>query len=190
MKDTLRKYDAVLTADERFRLALAAMARDDETEVRRLHGTCPRHTYTMADADFTDRFRRSHDVAVDFNVMWLWSHKRFSEMHWLLAIHDRAVEKGLTTLTKDEAFDLLASRMEELKGTYAGLLRFCAAARLDWQVLLQWWPPIIDEIESVRWLLDDDVFEATEEIAAAVYRLLSSVWPVPLDPTAGKGRAG
>jgi hypothetical protein len=35
----------------------------------------------MTDTDFTDRFRRSHDVAADFNVMWLWSHKQLAEMH-------------------------------------------------------------------------------------------------------------
>jgi len=189
MKDTLRRYDDVLTADERFHLALAAMARDDETEIQRLHDTCPRYTYTMTDKDFTDRFRRSHDVATKFSVAWLWSHKQYVEAMWLLAFHERGVAKGYTTQTKNEVFDLLIRRGEELKGTYAGLLRFCAAARLDWRLLLQWWPPIIDEIESVWWLLDDDVFEATEDVTAAVYRLLSSVWPVPLDPKAGEGEA-
>jgi hypothetical protein len=38
----------------------------------------------------------------------------------------------------EEAWELLIRRMEELKGTYAGLLRFCAGARLDWRTLLQW----------------------------------------------------
>lgn len=187
---TLRKYDDVLTADERFRLALAAMARDDETEIHRLHDTCPRYTYTMQDADFTDRFRRSWDVATKFSVAWLWSHKQYVEAMWLLAFHERGVAKGYTKQTKNEVFDLLIRRGEELKGTYVGLLRFCTAARIDWRDLLQWWPPIIDEIESVRWLLDDDVIDLSEELAAVVYRLLASAWPMPLDSKAERGGAG
>ncbi len=187
MKNTLRKYDDVLTADERFHLALAAMARDDETEIRRLHDTCPRFTYTMTDTDFTDRFRKSWTVAAHFTVAWLWSHKQYVEALWLLAFHDRGVAKGYTMRTKNEDFDLLIQRGAELKGTYVGLLRFCTAARLDWRELLQWWPPIIDEVETVRWLLDEEVIEFSEELAAIVYRLLASAWPVPLDAMAGGG---
>jgi hypothetical protein len=190
VKNTLRKYDDVLTPDERFRLALAAMARDDDAEVHRLHRTCPRYTYTMQDADFTDRFRRSWDVATKFSVAWLWSHKQYVEAMWLLAFHDRGMAKGIAMQPKDETLDLLIRRGAELKGTYMGLLRFCTAARLDWRELLQWWPPIIDEVESVWWLLDEEAIEGTEELAAVMYRLLAAVWPVPLDATAGEGGAG
>lgn len=189
MKNTLRRFDDVLTADERFRLALAAMARDDDAEVERLHKTCPRLVYTMTDADFTDRFQGSRVVAVDFMVIWLWSHKQYSEAHWLVAIHERAMNKGITTMTRNEAFDLLIRRGEELRGAYAGYLRFCTAARLDWRTLLQWWPPILDEIEAVRFLLDDDVFDTSEEVAGIVYGLLTSAWRGSIDAPAVTGDA-
>lgn len=181
----LNKYDSVLTPDERFRLALAAMARDDEAEVRRLQSTCPRRSYTMRDADFTDRFNGSRDVAVEFMVIWLWSHKQFCEAQWLLTTHARAAQRHRITMTEDDVLELVLRRGAELKATYAGLLRFCAAARLDWRELLQWWPPILDEIEEVRWLLDEELVKETEELTAVVKRLLASVWPVPLDATAG-----
>jgi len=46
-----RLYDR-LTAQERVRLVLEAMAREDHEEMKRLAEACPRKTYTMADADY------------------------------------------------------------------------------------------------------------------------------------------
>jgi hypothetical protein len=190
MKNTLRKYDDVLTADERFRLALAAMARDDDTEIEHLFKTCPRYTYTMTDIDFADRFHKSNDAAVTFGLLWLWSHKQYVEALWLLSTYRRAVDKKMTTLTIEEVMDLFIKRCAELKATYVGLVRFCTAARLDWRELLHWWSPLIDEIESVRaFVLDDEEIEAPEEMVAVAYRVLANILPVPLDPDPATGGA-
>jgi len=184
MKNTLRKYDDVLTPDERFRLALAAMARDDKAEVHRLHDTCPRHTYIMQDVGFSDRFSKSHAAAMDFIVLWLWSLKQYTEAQLLYAAHDRMIQESSTETTAVELLHLLLRRAKELKGTYMGLLRFCEAARLDWRMLLEWWPPVIEEIESVRTLLDDEEIAAHEEIAAVVLQVLAGAWPFLTDGNA------
>ena len=47
-------YDR-FTPDERVRLAIRALARSDDAEADRLARACPRKTYTMIDAGFTDR---------------------------------------------------------------------------------------------------------------------------------------
>lgn len=50
-----RLYDR-LTPEERFRLDVEAMARDDSAESRRLVDTCPRRSYTMAELGFSARW--------------------------------------------------------------------------------------------------------------------------------------
>ena len=62
-------YDR-LSADERFRLTLAALARDDENELRRLEDSCPRHTYSMADAAVGGRVHDSRDCALFFTIVF------------------------------------------------------------------------------------------------------------------------
>jgi hypothetical protein len=56
------KHYSHLTGDERFRLYLAAMARDDEAEAAALGDTCPTHHYTMQDWSFHRRVDISMQV--------------------------------------------------------------------------------------------------------------------------------
>ncbi len=179
--NTLNKYDAVLTPDERFRLALAALARDDDAEVRRLVTTCPRHTYTMADTAFWEQWRASDDVAKTFGVLWLWTLHRYTEAHLLRATHERAVREGMTTLAANDVADMLIRRGEELRGTYVGLLRFCKAVRLTLEELFAWWPPVFDTIAGVREVTEGDTFETDEAVAAQTYRVLALRWPALRD---------
>jgi hypothetical protein len=51
-------YDR-LTPEERFRLVVEALAREDEREVERLANTCPRKVYVMSDLAFGERLRAS-----------------------------------------------------------------------------------------------------------------------------------
>jgi len=182
MKNSLRKYDTLLSPDERFRLALAAMARDDDDEVQRLHETCPRHTYTMMEYEFSDRFRRSWDTVTTFAVSWLWAHKGYVEAMWILGMFQREEMRAQMDMNATEVIARVQGRQAELKATYGGLLRFCDAARLDWQVLLQWWPPLLDDIESVRALvLDNADVETPEAVVDMVYRTLAVTWRIPLN---------
>src|SRR5215218_990956 len=55
-------YDR-LTAQERFRLVVEALAREDEREAERLSSTCPRKAYEMNDLDFSSRLRASQLIS-------------------------------------------------------------------------------------------------------------------------------
>lgn len=44
-----------LTAEQRVRAAVSAVARGDESEAKKLRETCPKHTYRMNESAFTDR---------------------------------------------------------------------------------------------------------------------------------------
>jgi hypothetical protein len=59
----VKVYDR-LTPQERFVLALTADARGDETERRELVRTCPRHDYSMTDAEFTKRIETSQWLGI------------------------------------------------------------------------------------------------------------------------------
>src|SRR5918997_4424994 len=58
-----RHYDK-LSAEERFRLDVLAMARGDEQESERLVRSCPRATYTANDRAFTVRWTSCENIAL------------------------------------------------------------------------------------------------------------------------------
>jgi hypothetical protein len=64
MKKGLGKLYDRFTPDERFRLAIEALARGDEEEVERLKDTCPRETYRMNDLAFSERLRASQLISL------------------------------------------------------------------------------------------------------------------------------
>ena len=66
---TLKRAHAALEPEERFRVALAALARDDEDEVRRLIESCPTRLYREPDAAFMNRWETWRVFAV--GVTWL-----------------------------------------------------------------------------------------------------------------------
>jgi hypothetical protein len=58
-----RNYDR-LTGDERFRLAIAALSRDDVEEVRSLVDPCPRFDYRMKDWEYFERANASVHIVM------------------------------------------------------------------------------------------------------------------------------
>ena len=63
-KNGLHRHYDKLTAEERFRLDVLAMARGDEQESERLVSSCPRATYTTNDRAFTARWGASENIAL------------------------------------------------------------------------------------------------------------------------------
>ena len=55
MKQLHDRNYAALTGTERAAVALAALARDDDAELRRLKDTCPLKGYRITDPDYSDR---------------------------------------------------------------------------------------------------------------------------------------
>jgi hypothetical protein len=66
---TLERAHAALEPEERLRVALLALAGDDEDELRCLVESCPRRAYSQPDAAFMDRWEAWRVVAV--GVTWL-----------------------------------------------------------------------------------------------------------------------
>jgi len=58
-----RHYDR-LSPEERFRLKILALAREDEEESERLTATCPRRDYTMYDWGFVGRWEAAQELAL------------------------------------------------------------------------------------------------------------------------------
>lgn len=58
-----RHYDR-LTPEERFRLDVLAMAREDSRESERLVASCPRFSYTMNDVGFVERWRSAIEITL------------------------------------------------------------------------------------------------------------------------------
>jgi len=58
-----RHYDR-LTPEERFRLDVLAMAREDSLESERLVASCPRFSYTMNDVGFAERWRSAIEITL------------------------------------------------------------------------------------------------------------------------------
>ncbi len=182
---TFHRYNDRLSPNERFRLALAALGREDEAEVVLLHRTCPTAAYTMLDTAFSGQWRASADAATNFALMWYAVHLRLMEAQWLRAARADAARRGLTDTTEDEITAVLVERSRELRGVHAGLLLFCERARLDWRALLAWWPPVIAEIEKMRAVLDGEMDEGIESVAEGVCRSLTACWPAYTDDAAG-----
>jgi hypothetical protein len=63
-KKDLRRYYDRLTAEERFRLDVLAMARGDAQESERLTNTCTRRNYIMNDWGFVGRWEAAHVLAM------------------------------------------------------------------------------------------------------------------------------
>jgi len=62
-KELGRLYDR-LSPEERFRLKVLALAREDEEESERLTDTCPRRDYTMNDWGFVGRWEAARDLSM------------------------------------------------------------------------------------------------------------------------------
>jgi hypothetical protein len=63
-KNSLHRHYDRLSAQERFRLDLLAMARGDEAESERLVLSCPRFSYTMNDRGFAGRWQGAIEITL------------------------------------------------------------------------------------------------------------------------------
>jgi hypothetical protein len=67
-KSGLHKHYDRLEAEERFRLDVLAMAREDSRESERLVSSCPRFSYTMNDMGFVERWRSAIEITLRIYV--------------------------------------------------------------------------------------------------------------------------
>ena len=69
----------------------------------------------------------------------------------------------------------------KLKGVYGGFVRFCQAVGVEPEKLLACYPPMLDDIEDLRGLLENDEIEPNEEHATRVFETLVANWPEAVD---------
>jgi hypothetical protein len=67
-KSSLHRHYDWLDADERFRLDVLAMAREDLQESERLVSSCPRVSYTMNEMGFVERWRSAIEITLRIYV--------------------------------------------------------------------------------------------------------------------------
>jgi hypothetical protein len=63
-KKALQRHYDRLTPEERFRLDVLAMAREDSQESERLVSSCPRFSYTMNETGFVERWRGAIEITL------------------------------------------------------------------------------------------------------------------------------
>lgn len=88
----LRKHYPSLTPDERFRLALAALARRDDADLALLRTTCPMKTYDATDQAFQVQWEQSAKVVHCFQAIWLITLIRLKEAEGALMREAAALE--------------------------------------------------------------------------------------------------
>ena len=123
MKTISNKSYENLTAEQRVRAAVAAVARGDESEVKRLRETCPKRTYRMNDAAFSDRLERlwSLSLAMECDLRGLTIRVLQGSSKALEIGDDNAEELDKVISETDEIIIEIASIDEAWRQTLEGL---------------------------------------------------------------------
>ncbi len=186
MKKDLSKFYDTFTPDERVKLALAAMGRGDNEELKRLWSTCPRKAYRMQDAAFSDKMDAMMLIAKSVLSYLLLIEKNIKiaqlNKHWyiqhvtaqLKAFRDganmawqSAGKKGVfcpDTIPADvdrelpeELVNLHNEPISELKGYHAALETFCAEIGIDVDLIISLDPIVRDAYDRLSPYLKEDV---------------------------------
>ena len=181
MKEISNHYQH-LTADERFRLFVAAMGRKDDQELDRLENTAPMRTYRCVDEDY--KRRKLHFI----NIALL------STIGWLRMELFAAVSMALTTLIEQEQETDQPDRLDVAfrklyiagKARRNGWKRFCESVGVDADPMLIWTTGDTEVAENILELTYERYCEAYECTAAdddeieaktkAEYEALRELW--------------
>ena len=125
-----------LSASERLSLTLAAAARRDTSEVRRLVRSCPRLTGSIADPAYTHKLQASRRVALVWALMWEHAYRDY------LVVCLRTPMDYAPRCPDD---DLICKAAALLASAYLGLHWFCEGAGLDAEHLVQAWCSWLEE---------------------------------------------
>jgi hypothetical protein len=176
-----RHYDQ-LGPQERFQLAIGAMARGDQRETQRLQKSCPRQSYRQMDAACVGRIDSSRVVAMAWGMLWEEAYR-----DWMVfCVADPAWR---VTVAADGPQMTVLPLIGRLLSLFLGLAWFCDSVGCDPVELLRaWWPPLADRVAA---FLEADFFRlldgGSEDAGALstrvlsegadVEELLSEAWP-------------
>lgn len=119
MKDLAKAYPQ-LSADERFRLFMQAVARDDGQEQDRLNNTCPQKTYRCDDIGYTRR-------KMHFMFLALW---HCQDLRRIETAANLALVVALALQPED---DVWAAKSDVLMLGYQNLMRNRASKVVAWE---------------------------------------------------------
>jgi hypothetical protein len=185
-------YDQ-FTPEERMRLVLAALARQDDEEVARLEQHCPWVKVVVADPAYTDLLDRMWDAVVGVLFMWCDVSHRVIQTRLTIALLNRrflyevleATVAGSTKRRKivpqDRTWLLGAEAQAQWtkwsavwQGIEAAITRFCADRDLTTEQLFAMAQRLPFAIEEARKSLNGDV-PADPEAEASVYQKLCDI---------------
>jgi hypothetical protein len=198
---TLAAHYSQFTAEERLRLILAAEARDDVEEIRRLEDSLPRRTFVGPDPAYYGLLHRYWETVLEILLKWVEvSHlvirKRFAagvsnvfagDAEWELLVSRRSSREVM-----EGAYANFVARREEAtanwqwwtavwNGIDSAITRFCGEAGFERDQLFAIWRPLPGVIEEARLSLAADV-QADSELEENVYCTLRDLWPSQAAP--------
>jgi len=187
-----------LTLPERFRLVVAAMARDDFSEASELRRTCPDgdlielrslmaafQQAILAFAFLWVDAARSNDAASALVHARVVAERSFSlgvSTHASTigrdqeeALHLLADDPVLGTLFHDDPSELIEMRRADLRSAFLGFVGFCSSVDLDPTLVLGTSPALAEDVVAAADVLSDDDLPLTG-FAEEVERQLRRVW--------------
>lgn len=139
---------------ERLNLAIAALARNDETEIDRLNQSCPMYKYSVLDPEYTKRFLFFALISGRFFELCVYWYDKITFCAFGLILW---ASEGNKKDYPDKSQIILAQNnyISLLKGVYAGLRQFCDEVGLNADDIIKATPVenILDDIS--RYLLSD-----------------------------------
>ncbi len=200
---TLAAHYSQFTAEERLRLVLAAQARDDEEEIRRLYDSRPHETFVGPDPSYKNLLQSYWVDVLEILLKWvevshLLVRARFAltvfkifecaaELESLVGSRRRRVRKLLAN-----AFDDHYAGRDGAKGTWwwwtaawkgidSAITKFCGEAGFERDQLFAVCRPLPPVIEEARTALAAEVL-ADSDWEQFTHRALSRAWPSQAAP--------
>lgn len=198
-KDLSRLYEQ-LTGEERFKLLMSAMARNDKEEADKLALTCPKKNYSMTDAAYVDRRDFSRVIALVFWCDLLVEERAVLSIESAIDVYKASIktyvsayEAGAANAWRiakmedelplpfskadelkeipEEYTDLLEARKRSLKTYIVAFESFCEEIDIPVEHLLSWFPPVIQALNTWREKLTDvEPINELLELYLQIYR--------------------
>ena len=175
---------AQFTPKERVQLVFAALARNDEAEATRLWETCPRHTFTTTDLNFTEQVSALNLIGAMFfekcvchyNCIKKVEHF-ISEVEMDLKFEER--ENLLEPANQSQKTLELAETAKKghlscLKALFKGFEQFCAEAGVNSKDILKT-IPIEDSCWDINYLLETEG-DLEEQLIKNFHDMFLSCW--------------
>lgn len=173
MKSSTEKLYDQFTADERIKLSIAALARRDEVEIKKLISSCPKKNYLITDSDYSDKmvaFEKICDFYLCISQRCIYMRDKCL-LTILLLECNTSIAKYEEKILKLE--EIRENNVIELNSLYLALCKFCEVNNFNIDYVIQYtgleilYPGEIKEITDVHLVNEktkNEIFEKLMEI--------------------------